>query len=86
MDLVFINPDFLTEFAACVDLLKNLFMFKNQNITQCQNNHTFLSKKPKIITKKTPKQIDNLGFVKTRFVKTSYEQVMKLQKLSTPIV
>ena len=52
MDLVFINPDFLTEFAACVDRSpQNLFMFKNQNITQCQNNHTFLSKKPKNITK-----------------------------------
>ena len=35
-------------------------------------------KKQKTLQKKTKKQIDNLGFMKIRFVKTSYEQVMKL--------
>ena len=45
-------------------------MFKTQNakttIYSYQKNHKILQKKPQ-------KQTDSLGFVKTRFVETSYE-------------
>ena len=37
----------------------------------------FYQNSQKILQNKT-KKVDNLGFVKRRFVKTSYEQVMKL--------
>lgn len=45
-----------------------------------------MKKVKKYYKKPKNKYLDNLEFVKTRFVKISYEQVMKLQKLSAPIV
>ena len=72
------NPDFFffTKFAACFDLLKTAFLFENPNIQSNANvsNHLFYQKVKKNVNKQ--KQIDNSGFVITRFVmKSSLEQI-----------
>ena len=45
--------NFFNRFAACFDLLKTDFLFKNQNVQKkCQHNHLFVLKKLNIFTKK----------------------------------
>ena len=65
---------FLTKFAASFDLLKTDFWFENQNIQKCHNNHSFLTEIDKKKSREKQSQIDNSGFVNTRFLKPCHEQ------------
>ena len=49
-NLVFTNSDFFIKFAACFDILKTDWEYKDAK--KCQNTHSSLSKKPKCIAEK----------------------------------